>query len=415
MALLLTRRHVLRALGLTAAARLTDVPGLAAADWPQFRGPDGQGHADDANAVLTWSEAEHIRWKRPVPGAGWSSPVVSGGTVWLTTAVGGATASLRLLGYDTADGRVTVDTEVFRQSPARLLNAKNSLASPTPIVDGDRVYVHFGAEGTAAVTTGGRVLWRRTLGYTSEHGNGGSPALYQDRLILNCDGFDEAFVVALDVATGKPRWKTSRRRPWSQAYSTPLVVRDGERDLVVSVGAFRTAAYDPMTGEEVWRVSYGDGFSNVPRPVVAHGMVYLTTGFQQPSLLAVRLGGTGDITRTHVAWTLKRGVPLTASPIVVDDLLYMVSDVGVLSAVDARSGRVRWQTRLDGSFSASPVAIGRRIYVQSEEGETTVFAAGGEFEPLATNVLDGATLASMAVAEGSVFIRTDGALYRIGR
>lgn len=404
-----------RIAGAIAAICLMATAGGRAADWPQFRGPGGQGVSDERDLPVRWGESDGVRWKVPVPGLGWSSPVVAGGRVWLTTSTGDRAASLRLLAFDAASGRLVVDTEVFRLPSARLLNAKNSFASPTPIVSGDRVYVHFGAEGTAALTTEGAVIWKTRLDYDSQHGNGGSPVLYRDLLILNCDGFDQAYVVALDVHTGKPRWKTSRRRPWSQAYSTPLVVPSGDRDLLVSVGAFRTTAYEPLTGAEVWRVSYEDGFSNVPRPVAGHGLVFLATGFQQPSLLAVRLGGAGDVTATHVAWRSSRGAPLTPSPVLAGDELYFVTDTGVASCVDARTGRLLWQQRLNGNFSASPVVADGRIYFQSEEGETTVLAAGPVFRRLALNPLDGAMLASLAIADGSIFIRTGTHLYRIGR
>ena len=387
----------------------------AGADWPQFRGPGGQGVSDERDLPVQWGEAQGVAWKVPVAGLGWSSPVVAGGRVWLTTSGGNRDASLRLLAFDAATGRRVLDTEVFSIPRAQLLNAKNSLASPTPIVDGDRVYVHFGSEGTAAVSLSGEVLWKTQLAYQTQHGNGGSPVLYHDLLIVNCDGYDQAYVVALDTKTGTPRWKTSRRRPWSQAYSTPLVVRSGDRDLLISVGAFRTVAYDPLTGGEVWQVSYGDGFSNVPRPVAGHGLVYLATGFQQPSLMAVRLGGAGDVTKTHVAWTLSRGAPHTPSPVLAGDELYVVTDTGVASCVDARTGRVLWQQRMTGNFSASPVAADGRVYFQSEEGETTVIAAGPVFRRLAVNALDGAMLASLAVSGGAIFIRTDTHLYRISR
>jgi outer membrane protein assembly factor BamB len=387
---------------------------LSAEDWPEFRGPTGQGHSAERGVPLEWSETRNVLWKTPVPGLGWSSPVVAGGRVWLTTATKERGASLRVVAFDVETGREIVNTEAFRARNSEPTNPKNSLASPTPIVEGDRVYVHFGAEGTAALTTTGEIVWKTRLPYESQHGNGGSPVLYNDLLIVSCDGSDEAFVVALDKQTGKVRWKTRRRQPWDQAYSTPLVIRVGEQDQVVSVGAYRAGAYDPISGKEIWRVSYNDGFSNVPRPVFGHGLVYIATGFQQPTLLAVRAEGTGDVTKTHVAWTLRRGAPLTPSPLLVGDELYIVNDGGIASCLDARTGAAHWQARLGGNFSASPVFVDGRIYFLSEEGVATAIAPGKEFRKLATNQLDGATLASMAISEGSIFIRAGTHLYRIG-
>ena len=390
-----------------------------AEDWPQFRGPTGQGHATERGLPLEWSETKNIIWKTPVPGLGWSSPTVANGRVWLTTVVEskqrrGVSASLRAVAFDVATGREIVNVEVFRLDDAGYVNPKNSRASPTPIVDGDRVFVHFGAEGTAALSTSGEILWTTHLRYESQHGNGGSPTLYQDLLIINCDGNGgDAYVVALDTASGKPRWKTARRRPADQAYSTPLVITVGQQDQLVSVGAYRAAAYDPLTGQEIWRVSYGDGFSNVPRPVFGQGLVFIATGFQTPALMAVRPDGKGDVTRTHVAWTITRGAPYTPSPLLVGNDLYYVSDTGVLSLADAASGQIVWQQRLGGNYSASPVFADGRIYFQSEEGMTTVIAPGREFRRLASNRLDGATLASMAVSGGSFFIRSQSHLYRI--
>lgn len=391
-----------------------------AEDWPQFRGPTGQGHATERGLPLEWSETRNIIWKTPVPGLGWSSPVVADGRVWLTTVVeskerrGRLSASLRALAFDVATGREVVNVEVFRLDDAGYVNPKNSRASPTPIVDSERVYVHFGAEGTAALSTSGDILWTTRLRYESQHGNGGSPVLYRDLLIVNCDGNGgDAYVVALDTATGKTRWRTSRRRPADQAYSTPLVITVNQQDQLVSVGAYRAAAYEPLTGQEIWRVSYGDGFSNVPRPVFGHGLVVIATGFQTPSLMAVRPDGKGDVTRTHVAWTITRGAPYTPSPLLVGDDVYYVSDTGVLSLADLPSGQVVWQQRLGGNYSASPVLADGRIYFQSEEGMTTVIAPGREFRRLATNRLDGATLASMAVSNGSFFVRSHTHLYRI--
>ncbi len=395
-------------------------PLLLAEDWPQFRGPTGQGHSSESGLPVQWSETQNIVWKVPLSG-GWSSPVIAAGRVWVTaidatrnTKGEETVVSLRLIGLDAATGREMVNTEVFKINSPAAINLKNSRASPTPIIDGDRIYVHFGADGTAALTTSGEVLWTTKLRYDAQHGNGGSPVLYRDLLIVNCDGWgDEAYVVALDTQTGKSRWRTSRRRPWSQAYTTPLVIRVAEEDQVVSVGAFRAVAYEPLTGKEIWRVSYGEGFSNVPRPVFGQGLVFIATGFQEPSLMAVRADGHGDVTRTHIAWTQTRGAPYTPSPILVGDELYYVSDTGVLSCVDAKTGQMLWQQRLGGNYSASPVFADGRIYALSEEGMTTVFAPGKTFQRLGVNRIDGTTLASIAVSDKSLFIRSDTHLYRI--
>ena len=388
----------------------------AQGEWPQFRGPQGQGHSSETGLPVEWGETRNVAWKVAIPGRGWSSPVVSGGRIWLTTAVGeGRSASLRLLSFDAESGRELFNIEAFRLSSANLKNEKNSHASPTPIVEGDRVYVHFGGDGTAALDAAtGKVLWSKKFPYASQHGSGGSPTLHKDLLIFSGDGHYEAWVIALDTRTGNVKWKTERRKPFDQAYTTPLVIRVDGRDQVVSVGAYRASAYDVATGREIWTVRYEDGFSNVPRPVFAHGLVYITTGFFQPAVLAVRPDGTGDVTETHVAWSTTRGAPFTPSPIAVGDELYVISDLGVLSCLDAKTGALHWQERLGGNHSASPVFADGRIYFLSEEGVATVIAPGTTFRKLAVNELDGATLASIAVAHGSIFIRSLTHLYRIG-
>ena len=384
-------------------------------DWPQFRGPTGQGHSDEHDVPFEWGEDQNVMWKVPVAGEGWSSPVISEGRVWLTTAtIDDEGASLRAIAFDARTGSRVVNSEVFRMTDARLLNFKNTHASPTPIVEGDRIYVHFGAEGTASLTSSGEIVWKTRFPYISQHGNGGSPVLYKDLLILNCDGFDEAFVVAVDKNTGEVRWKAMRRRPISQAYTTPVVIRVGDRDQIISIGAFRATAHDPESGDEIWSVNYPDGFSNVPSPVYGNGLVYIATGFQQPSLLAVRVDGEGDVTETHVEWIRRRSVPLTPSPLLVGEELYIVSDLGVLSCLDAATGKTHWQHRVVGNVSASPLYVDGRIYFLSEEGVTTVIAPGKKFNLLATNSIDGWTLASMAVSNGSIFLRSMDHLYRLG-
>jgi outer membrane protein assembly factor BamB len=380
-------------------------------DWPEFRGPSGQGHSAERGLPLTWSESKNVKWKVAVPGKGWSSPAIQGNRIWLTTATEEG-KSLRASCLDRNTGALLQNIEVFRLKSAAQPHAKNSHASPTPILEGDKVYLHFGAMGTACLSQAGEIVWKTKLEYDNgQHGPGGSPVLYDNLLIVNCDGQSEQFVVALDKATGKTRWR--KYRQGAQAYATPLVLRLPTGDQLISIGAFRTFAYEPRTGKEIWNVSYGDGFSNVPRPVFGHGLVFICTGFMQPSLLAVRVDGKGDVTKSHVAWSLKRGVSLTPSPLLVGEELYLVSDNGIATCVDAKTGVQHWQVRLGGNYSASPLYADGRIYFLSEEGESVVIAPGKTFQKLATNQLDGATLASMAVSGGALFLRSQTHLYRL--
>jgi len=384
---------------------------VSTSDWPQFRGPTGQGVSDEQGLPLTWSETKNVRWKVAIPGRGWSSPVVQGDRIWLTTATEDG-KSLRAISVDRNTGAIVQNVEVFRLKSAKLANPKNSLASPTPIVEGDRVYVHFGAFGTACITQSGEIVWKTKLEYDNgQHGTGGSPVLYEDLLIISCDGNDVQFVVALDKLTGKVRWKKSREG--YQAYTTPLIVELAGSPQVISPGAFRAISYDPRNGKELWQVTYGEGFSNVPRPVYGDGLVFICTGFQEPSLLAVRVDGKGDVTKSKVQWKLDRGVPLTPSPLLVGSELYMVTDNGIVTCVDAKTGKEYWRARVGGNHSASPIYADGRIYFLNEEGESVVLAPGQQLKHLATNQLDGRTLASMAVSNGSIFIRSDTHLYRI--
>ena len=283
---------------------------VTASEWPEFRGPTGQGHATETGLPLQWSESLNVVWKVPVPGLGWSSPVVRGEKIWMTTATQEG-RSLRVVSVDKSSGRLLQDLEVFHEDTPATIQKKNSHATPTPILEGDRVYVHFGPQGTAALSSAtGLVIWRnRELRYAPGHGQGGSPALAADLLVISCDGIDRQYVVALDKNTGAVRWRTDRRDA-AMAFSTPLVIREGPRAQVVSVGASATVSYDLATGKELWFIRY-DGFSNVPRPVYGHGLVYVTSGYYNPVLFAVRPDGRGDVTDSHVHWSLKRGIPLT--------------------------------------------------------------------------------------------------------
>lgn len=396
-----------------ALAALIAAPAIAQ-DWPQFRGPAGQGQVTGAGLPVEWSETTNVNWKTAVPGLGWSSPVIGHGRVWITSAVPqGRELSLQLLAYDVESGKAVLAKEVFRVRTPRSIHQQNSHASPTPILDATRVYAHFGSEGTAALNLDGSILWTTRHGCETQHGNGGSPVLWQELLIFTCDGFDAAYLVAIDATTGKQRWKTWRRQPWSHAYATPLVIRVGESDQIVSPGAYYVGAYDPQTGREIWRVHYDDGFSNVPRPVFAEGLVFIATGFQEPSLLAIRPDGKGDVTKSHVAWRLARAVPYTPSPIAAGAQLYMINDIGIVSCLDAKSGTVVWQQRLPGNYTASPVMADGLIFFPSEEGVVSVIRPGATFQPVAQNQLTGPMLASMAASGRSWFVRTASHLYRI--
>jgi outer membrane protein assembly factor BamB len=380
-------------------------------DWTQFRGSTGQGVSDEQGLPLQWSESRNVRWKVAIPGSGWSSPAILGDRIWLTTATEEG-KSLRAICVDRNSGALLQNVELFRRKSAWKIHAKNSYASPTPVLEGDRVYLHFGAMGTACITQSGQIVWKTQLEYDNgQHGPGGSPVLYENLLILSCDGQDIQFVLALDKLTGKVRWK--RFREGYQAYTTPLVVRLPEGDQLISPGAFRAIAYEPRTGKEIWQVKYGEGFSNVPRPVFGLGLVFICTGFQQPALLAVRPDGRGEVTKSHITWTLKRGVPLTPSPLLVGEEIYLISDNGIATCLDARTGKEHWQVRIGGNHSASPVYADGRIYFLSEEGESAVIAPGKQFKALARNELDGEMLASMAVSGGSIFVRSRTHLYRL--
>jgi outer membrane protein assembly factor BamB len=388
----------------------SDSNAKVAADWPQFRGPDGQGHSAARNLPLTWSETANVAWKVAVPGLGWSSPVIQGEQIWLTTALDNG-RSLRALCLERATGKLLHDIELFAPQKPGPIHSKNSHASPTPIIEGGRVYVHFGQQGTGCLTTDGKVVWKATLPHQLQYGSSSTPILFEDLLIVHCDGIDVRYTAALDKATGKVRWKAPRDGRNSE--STPLVIAAPGGPQLISNVAERVVAYDPRTGKELWSVSQGNNFAQTPRPVYGHGLVFVCGGYFSPLVQAIRPDGRGDVTKTHVAWTLKQAVPLTPSPLLVGNELYLVSDDGVASCVDARTGTLHWRERLGGKFSASPVFAAGRIYFLNEEGVTTVVAPTTQFKKLATNKIDGRTLASPAVAGRAIYLRTDQHLYRI--
>jgi outer membrane protein assembly factor BamB len=402
------------------AALLADA--VRADDWPEFRGPGGQGAAPNARAPVSWSQTKNVAWKQPLPGTGWSSPVVCQGRVYLTTAVpvtdnSSKDQALEALCLDARTGKILWEKEVFREEGATAprIHTKNSHASPTPLVHGQRLYVHFGHQGTACLDLDGKILWQNTsLKYEPVHGNGGSPILVDDALYFSCDGGDQRFVVALAADTGKIRWKKERTfdTDRSFSFSTPLCITVDGKKQIITPGSGGVNAYNARTGEEIWRVRY-DGYSVIPQPVYGQGLVILSSGFNSPALLAIRPDGKGDVTDSHVAWQTRKGAPHTPSPLLVGDELYVVSDSGTASCLDARTGRVHWQKRLGGNYSASPILAGDKVYFQSEEGTGVVVQPGREYKEVGRNSLQERTLASYAVADGALFIRTAKHLYRI--
>ena len=398
--------------------------GLRAAEseWPQFRGPAGQGVSAAVHVPVKWDAATHIAWKGEIPGRGWSSPVLSKGRVYLTCAVGetdGSNVSLHALCIDAANGHTIWDAEVFQPEAAvaKAMHPKNSLASSTPIVTGERLFVHFGHMGTAALDLSGKVVWRQTaLKYAPVHGAGGSPILADGALVFSCDGEREPFVAALDAGTGAVRWQTPRKSPAKKqfSFSTPLAVTIGGTKEIISPGSGFVGAYDLRDGHEIWRFGYGEGYSVVPRPVFSHGLLFVSSSFDAPVFYAIRPdGATGDVTATNVAWSARKGAPHTASPVVVGDEIYFVSDAGIATCADAKTGEVHWSERLGGGFSASPIAAEGRVYFQNEAGVGFVVKAGTTYELLATNDLGERSLASYAVADGALFIRTEKRLWKV--
>lgn len=393
----------------------------AAADWPQLRGPHGAGRSTATDLPLTWSETENVAWKVPLPGRGHSSPVVLGDELWLTTALE-EERSLRALGLDAATGKVRFDVEVFRPAAWQASHPDNSYASPTPVIEKGRVYVHFGAYGTACLdTASGEVLWKRDdLVIDHEVGPGSSPILFEDLLIVNFDGTDRQFVAAFHKESGELAWRTERtfaegdKGPHKKAFSTPIVVYYQGRPEIVTVGADQVTALLPRTGEKVWEVRF-EGYSAVALPSAGLGRVFVDTGFVKPHLLSIRLGGHGDVTESHVDWRYHGQVPADPSPLLVGDRIFMVHDSGIATWLDARRGESVWRQRLGGRHWASPIYAGGRIYTWSAEGETVVLAAADEFRELARNRLDGQIHATPAADGHAFFVRTTTHLYRLER
>jgi len=399
---------------------------VSAADWTEFRGPTGQGISDQVGLPLTWSETENIAWKTPIPGLGWSSPVASHSKIYVSTCVDVPAAGdqpevheLRAICLNASTGAVEWNNELFRREGPLPMHPKNSQASPTPLIDGEQIYFHFGPYGTAALKPDGATIWKtEKLVYVPQHGTGGSPALVDDLLVICCDGSDQQFVVGLDKATGETRWKTPRNTMPERgfSFSTPLAVTINGQQQVICPGSKAVISYEPATGQEIWRCQYGGGYSVVPRPIHAQGLIFVSSSYDSPSLLAIDPTGTGDVTETHLKWQTDKQAPHNPSMVAVDDMLFYVSDNGIASCVDAKTGEKHWQERIAGNYSASLTTGDGRVYFQDEHGKATVVAASKTFEVLATNTFaEGErTFASYGVLDKSLLIRSEKHLYRFG-
>lgn len=425
---------------------ITDAQAAAAADeWPQFRGPDSNGHARRAEIPLKWSETENVSWKVAIPGTGHSSPVISDDQIWLTTAVEAklseeekkqrlaaiknsrgleiaGSISLRAICVSRQTGKILHNIEVIRVDEPEPIHSLNSYASPTPVLENGRLYCHFGTYGTFAVDTrSAEIVWSNMEHHVDhQNGPGASPTLWRNHLIINFDGIDTQYVAAIDKRDGKTVWQTKRsgemneKREFQKAYCTSAIVEDDQGSQVISPGADWVYSYDPASGRELWKASYGTlGFSTVPLPVYGNGLVFVSTSFIRPRLLAVRYDGSEAKDGSLVEWQMDGQLPQKPSMLLIGDELYFVTDKGIGMCLDARTGSEHWKERIEGNYSASPLYANGRIYFFSQAGKSVVIEPGRDFRQLAENSLDGGFMASPAVAGEALFVRTESHLYRI--
>jgi outer membrane protein assembly factor BamB len=426
-----------RWLSLPALALLVMGGPAAHGDWPEFRGPWGDGHVSapgDTRPVglpLHWSETNNVKWKTEIPYRGWSTPVVMGGQVWLTTATEEGHDFFAVC-VDAETGRIRFNEKVFHSdNPEPLGNgaSMNCYATPSPVIERGRVYVHFGRFGTACLDTStGQALWKREdLQCRHYRGPSSSPISFENLLILTFDGVDVQYHVALDKQTGKTVWKTNRSVAWNdenvpgpmardgdlrKAHSTPLIVTAAGKPQMLSAGAKAMYGYDPRTGRELWRIQHSD-YSVAPRPLFDGSLAFMVTGNSMRELWAVKTDGHGDVTDTHVAWKLGTHIGKYASPLLVDGLIYTAAEENYVTCVEAATGQVVWTERIGGKYAASPIYGDGRLYFFSQQGTTTILKPGRTFEVLATNSLAGGFMASPAAAGKALFLRTKTHLYRI--
>ncbi len=389
-------------------------------NWPQFRGPLGEGISLATDLPLTWSETENVVWKTLIHGRAWSSPVIWDKQVWMTTATEDG-HELFAVCVDRDSGEVLYDIKVFDIAEPQFCYPLNSYGSCTPVIEAGRVYLHFGAHGTVCLDTAtGKTLWaRQDLECNHFRGPGSSPILYEDLFVVAFDGYDFQYVVALDKQSGQTVWKRDRNIEYGtddgdmkKGYGTARVIDvNGVKQLVYpSAGA--TIAYVPETGEEIWRMKHG-GMNACNTPLYHNGLLYLNSASGGFKLFAMQPDGSGDLTNTHVVWKTSQGVPTRASTILVDDMLFMVADAAVVTCLDAKTGKRIWNKRLEGEFSSSPIYAEGKLYFSNQDGKSFVVAASAEYELLATNELEAGCMASPAVSGKAIYLRTKQALYRL--
>ncbi len=398
----------------------------AEALWPEFRGPAAQGLSSAKGLPTEWSKDKNIAWRAELPGLGWSTPIVANGKVLITNAtpLDGTDASkgvsLRVLSLDAASGKVVWDTEFGQVTDAEALkmHKENSQASPSVVFESGKIYAHFGHHGTGCLDESGKILWsNHEHNFKPVHGTGGSPVIVDDLLIFNNDADTNPGVVALNKKSGKTVWRTLRESGATRKFSfcTPLVIEVNGKKQVITPGSGTVQALEPKTGKEIWHVNTDQGYSVVPRPVFAHGLVFIASGFNKAVAYAIKPDGQGDVTETHVVWTSNKHVPLNASMVVVGDELYMLDDGGFLSCLDAKTGDLYYQERVLGPTWSSLIFADGHIYGIDKQGKTAVVIPGKELKVVATNDLGEKAQASFSVCDNDLLIRTDKALYRVGK
>lgn len=396
------------------------VANTEAGDWPEFRGPAGNGVVDQVDLPVRWNEAENILWFAKTKGLGWSSPVTDKGRIYITSSSeqGDGGQQLQLVCMDAANGKELFAKTIFAQpNDAPKIHNKNSHASPSPLINQGRIYVHFGHQGTACTDLDGNLIWQNQKNaYPPTHGNGGSPIVADGKLVLTCDGGDRPCTLALDLATGNEVWRTARDVDAERTFSfcTPQLIQVNGQSQIISPGSNIVQALSPADGSVIWFMRY-DGYSVVPRPIYADGTVFVCTGYNTPKLLAIDASGKGDVTKTHLKWSYGTSVPATPSILKVGDQIVMASDNGIASGIDMRTGKEVWRKRLGGNYSASPLATGDRVYFQSESGESLVLKVGQTAEEISRNKLPGRIFASYSVIDRDLLVRSEEGIYRIGK